>query len=384
MHIGLGAYLLSGTPGYRQAGIHQYIRALIDAFAHLDERAASDVRFTAFVSPTAQTALPPLPHHSHVSVHVASRSTETPLQRLRVEQRETPPLLRQLGIDLYHGMAFAAPLLTQIPTVITVHDLSFLTRPQTHRLLNRLYLTLMTSRTCRKAARVIAVSEWTQRDVVKLLGVPEARVDVIPHGVHAQFKPLPAAEVDAFRAEHQIGPRSVFFLGSLEPRKNLPTLIDAFHALLAHTPDAELLVGGSPGWKYQTIFERMNRLGLQAHVRFVGQIAQDALPLWYNACAVFAYPSLYEGFGLPVLEAMACGAPVVTSNVTALPEVVGDAGLMVAPTDTAALTAALARVLSDADLRASLRRRGVQRAAGYTWARCAQRTLDTYRRALCQ
>ncbi len=141
-------------------------------------------------------------------------------------------------------------------------------------------------------------------------------------------------------------------------------------------------MGGAPGWKYEPIFERVKALGIQDRVRFEGQIAQDDLPLWYNACAVFAYPSLYEGFGMPVLEAMACGAPVVASNVTSLPEVVGDAGLMVAPTDAAGLAQALKRVLSDDALRADLSRRARERAARFTWRRTAELTMETYRRAL--
>jgi glycosyltransferase involved in cell wall biosynthesis len=306
-----------------------------------------------------------------------------------VEQLETPGVLRQLGADVYHGMAFVAPLRAPCLTVITVHDLSFITQPQAHKVFNRIYLSLFTRWSCRRAARVIAVSEWTRRDVVNLLGVDPARVDVIPHGVHPRFRRLPEESVVAFRRTNGIGERSIFFLGSLEPRKNLPALIEAFSLLRARdcgpidgTRHAELIVGGSPGWKYQAIFERIEALGLKEHVRFIGQVSQDQLPLWYNACSVFAYPSLYEGFGLPVLEAMACGAPVVTSNVTSLPEVVGDAGLMVAPADVRGLADALARVLDDAGLREELRRKSLQRAATFTWSRAAAQTIDSYRRAV--
>ncbi len=143
-----------------------------------------------------------------------------------------------------------------------------------------------------------------------------------------------------------------------------------------------MIVGGAPGWKYEPIYERVKALGIQDRVRFQGQIPHDDLPLWYNACTAFAYPSLYEGFGMPVLEAMACGAPVVTSNVTSLPEVVGDAGLMVAPTDAAGLAQALGRVLGDDALRADLCRRAHERAARFTWRRTAELTMETYRRAL--
>jgi glycosyltransferase involved in cell wall biosynthesis len=311
---------------------------------------------------------------------------ESPLSRIRGEQLEMPGVLRELGADLYHGLAFVAPLRAPCPTVVTVHDLSFITRPETHKLANRLYLAVLTLWSCRRAARVIAVSEWTKRDVVNLLHVEPDRVDVIPHGVHARYHPLPEPEVQAFRRAHHIGDHAIFFLGSLEPRKNLPTLIEAFAALRTRNSElrtqTQLIIGGSPGWKYEPIFARMRALGLEDCVMFPGQIAQDELPLWYNACAVFAYPSLYEGFGLPVLEALACGAPVVTSNVTSLPEVVGKAGYLVEPTDVQGLGAALQGVLGDESLRRQMSEQSRRRAAQFTWARTAELTLQTYRRAI--
>ncbi|HEY3342298.1 MAG TPA: glycosyltransferase family 1 protein, partial [Anaerolineae bacterium] len=350
MQITLGAYLLSGTPGYRQAGIHQYTRALLEALATCDLPAG--MHLTALISPTArseaaQFANPPSP----ISLQPASGSTENPLGRIRVEQLETPAVLRGLHTDLYHGLAFVAPLRAACPTVITVHDLSFITRPQTHKRFNRIYLALFTRQSCRRASRVIAVSEWTKRDVVNLLGVDAERVDAIPLGVHPRFHPLPAQVVSDFQQANHIGAQTIFFLGSLEPRKNLPALIEAFHEVLATTPQAELIVGGSLGWKYAPLFERVRALGLEGKVRFLGPVPAEDLPRWYNACSVFAYPSLYEGFGLPALEAMACGTPVVTSDVTSLPEVVGEAALTVSPTDTHALAQVLERVLSNDILR---------------------------------
>lgn len=372
--IVLGAYLLSGITGYRQAGIHQYIRALLDEFSSTPQM---DAEITALVSPTALSEVPAA--RSHLTILPASRSTESPINRIRVEQLETPALLRQLRADVYHGMAFVAPLRAPCPTVITVHDLSFITQPRTHKVFNRIYLSLYTRLACRRAARVIAVSEWTKRDVVNLLGVDPARVSVIPHGVHARFTPQPPDAVAAFRARHRIGAQSIFFLGSLEPRKNLPALVEAYQRVLPRVPDAELIVGGSPGWKYEPLYKRIAELGLKDKVRFIGQVPQDELPMWYSACAVFAYPSLYEGFGMPVLEAMACGAPVVTSNATALPEVVGDAGLMVPPHDIDGLTHALSGVLASSSLQAELRDKSIVRARGFSWARAAEMTLAVLR-----
>ena len=426
MHLVLGAYLLSGTPGYRQAGIHQYSRALIEHLAAGASRLPGPI--TVLVSPSAREQLAGLQQaglqstHAQLTIRPASRSTEDPWRRIWVEQIETPGALRDIGGALYHGLAFVAPLRAPCPTVITVHDLSFITRPQTHKPLNRVYLSLFTRWSCRRAARVIAVSEWTRRDVISRLGVAPERIDVIPHGVHPRFKPLPADEVTAFKREHGISDQAIFFLGSLEPRKNLVTLIEAFGMVSsrksvvssqksvvssqmtddrqqrtvdrqgvelriagaegeAARTEAQLIIGGAPGWKYEPIFARVKALGLESRVRFVGQIAQEALPAWYNACAVFAYPSLYEGFGLPALEAMACGAPVVTSNATSLPEVVGDAGLMVDPLDRRGLAEALAGVLSDPGRQQQMRVASLRRAAQFTWQATAARTIETYRRA---
>jgi glycosyltransferase involved in cell wall biosynthesis len=379
MHVVLGAYLLSGTPGYRQAGVHQYAKRLLQSLSGFED--LSDLRLTALVSPAARNQVAV----ANYPVRLASRTTEQPFSRIFVEQVETPRMLRELRADLYHGLGFVAPLRAPCPTIVTVHDLSFVTQPRAHKWFNRTYLSLATARSCRRAARVIAVSVWTKRDVERRFSVAADKIDAIPHGVdHEHFKPLPPAEIAAFRAQHGIGDHAIFFLGSLEPRKNLPALIEAFSILDSRFSilDFQLFIGGSPGWKYDDIFKRIQSLGLGDRVKLLGRVSDEELPKWYGACAVFAYPSLYEGFGLPVLEAMACGAPVVTSNVTSLPEVVGDAGIMIEPTDAKALADALSRVLNDDALHATMRSKGIARAAQFTWRRTAEMTIESYRRVI--
>ncbi len=379
MNIVLGAYLLSSAPGYRQAGVHRYAQHLLQGIAGVAAR-HPEAHFTALVSPTVAPQGLSMTD-SRFSILPASRSTERPLSRILIEQTETPRVLRERKADLYHGLGFVAPLRAPCPTIVTVFDLSFITQPQAHKRVNRLYLSLFTRWSCRRAARVIAISEWTRRDVAQHLGVAPERIIAIPLGVdHDHFKPQPPEVVAAFKAQHGIGDQAIFYLGSLEPRKNLPRLIEAFSVLNAQSSFSrlQLFVGGSLAWKYDEVFARIRQLGLQDRVRLIGRVSDADLPSWYSACAVMAYPSLYEGFGLPLLEAMACGAPVVTSNVTSLPEVVGEAGITVDPTDVRALAEALHRVLSDDALRAALRAKSLARAAQFTWQRTAEQTVACY------
>jgi glycosyltransferase involved in cell wall biosynthesis len=201
--------------------------------------------------------------------------------------------------------------------------------------------------------------------------------------VDASFHPLPAQAIEAFRQSKGLPERYVLFLGTIEPRKNISRLIKSFGRLVASSgqalSDVYLMIAGGKGWFYESVFALAKNLGLTDRVRFVGYVPEEEKCAWYNAATCFCYPSLYEGFGLPPLEAMACGVPVITSNTSSLPEVVGDAGLTVAPDDVHALSDALHRVLTDATLRGELVERGRERAAGLTWNRTAHQTTQVYR-----
>jgi glycosyltransferase involved in cell wall biosynthesis len=263
---------------------------------------------------------------------------------------------------------------------VTIHDLSFLFYPRSFRVVNRLYLRLLTRLSVQRAGRVLAVSASTRRDVIRYYGVPAEKVDVVYNGVDPAFEPLPGDQVAVFRARQGLPDRFILFVGTLEPRKNVARLIRAYAQLPRSRPPL-LLVGGK-GWFYEDIFRLVEEMDLSADVHFVGYVPAEDLPLWYNAADLFVYPSLYEGFGLPPLEAMACGTPVVASTSSSLPEVVGDAGLLVDPADTAGLAAALQAGVSDAGVRARLRQAGPERARQFSWQATARETVDSYRRAL--
>jgi len=376
--IGLNAHLLSLQAGYRRGGIHNYIQQLIRHLAGADP----SQRYVVFTGRTHR-GLQGQADQAGLGWQVSRWPTERPSVRVVWEQTVQPWVIRRAGVHLLHSLAFVSPVLSSVPAVITVHDLSFLRFPERFRPVNRLYLSTMIRLSCRRARRVIAVSQATADEIVCLLGVPSARIDVVPHGVeHERFQPVPSTELQTFRRENGLPERFILYLGTLEPRKNLLTLLEAYGRTRAVREAIPLIIAGGKGWYYKEIFERVEKLGLTDVVRFPGFVPDAEMPLWYNAATVFVYPSLYEGFGLPLLEAMACGTPVIGASVSSIPEVVRDAGLLVAPDDVEELTDSLDRVLADSDLRADLSQRGRARASSYTWQATATATAASYRRAL--
>lgn len=369
-HIGLNAHLLSPAHTYRGAGINWYIHNLLLNLAPADQ----ENRYTVFLGD--RRFLP----NSGLTLRTSWLPTTRPLVRIGWEQLIQPFVLWQEKIDLLHSLAFVTPLVSPCPSVITIYDLSFVVFPQAFRYSKRLYLTLFTRLSARKARRIITISESTKRDAVRLLGVSPEKVDVVYCGVDKAFRPLPEREVAPFRQKRGLPDRFILFVGTIEPRKNVARLVEAYSRLKDR--QVKLVIGGARGWLYEEVFARVEELGLTGDVLFAGYIPPDELPLWYNAAELFVYPSLYEGFGLPPLEAMACGTPVITSNVSSLPEVIGEAGLTVDPMDSKGLSEAMNQVLGDEALRQSMRERGLARVSRFSWARAARETVEVYQRAL--
>jgi glycosyltransferase involved in cell wall biosynthesis len=370
-HIGINAHLLSGQAGYRSAGIHGYI---YNTLAHLAAAAPHDWRLTAMVGSGSTMQI------NGITMRRSAADTESPLRRILWEQLAQPG---QMGdFDLYHGMAFVSPIWLRKPSVITVYDLSFVHYPQVLSPSRRLYLRLLTAFSCRRARRVIAISQSTARDLVDSLDISPDKIDVAVPGYDASiYRVLPPPQIADFRAHHHLPERFWLFLGTLEPRKNLPFLLEAY-AALPTTERLPLILAGGKGWGYDAIFSAIERYNLSAQVRLPGYIPVEELPLWYNSAEVFIYPSIFEGFGIPVLEAMASGTPVITSNVSSLPEVAGSAGMCLPPDDVAAWTEALRRVHSDEEWRVDASRRGLAEAQGYSWLATAQKTVSSYMKAL--
>lgn len=370
--VGLNAHLLSLTETYRGAGINGYILHLLRELPSVTARC----RFIAFLYDRRFSP----PAGSTLEVCRSRWPTTNPWLRILWEQTGLAWASYRQRLDLLHGLAYATPLAAPCPTVVTVHDLSFVRYPQTLRVMNRLYLRAVTRLSVGKAARVIAVSAYTRDELARAWAIPRAKVTVVPNGLDRAFHPADAKAVAEFRRRRGLPERFILSVGTLEPRKNQTRLVQAYAAM--HRRDVKLVLVGGKGWDYREVFAQVERLGLARDVVFAGFVPAEELPWWYRAAEVFVYPSLYEGFGLPVLEAMASGTPVVTSTASSLPEVAGDAALLVDPYDVEAMAQAISRLLDDEPLRAELVGRGLRRAATYSWARTAAETIAVYQDVL--
>ncbi|MDQ6672717.1 MAG: glycosyltransferase family 4 protein [Chloroflexota bacterium] len=369
MRIALNAQLLSSAANYRSGGISRVIYHLVAELGRDPRGHSYDV-----FAPTMPAGFSE--NNGGLRFHTSGEQTLRPAIRIAWEQAVLPRRLTALQPDLVHGLAYALPVGWAGPGVVTVYDLSFLRFPEAFKTANRIYLTASTRATVRRAKRVLTISEHARRDIVRLLKVPQQRVDVTYPAAEERFRLVAPADVEAFRLARGLPQVFVFAVGTLEPRKNLVGLLHAYARL--HSPRPPLFVAGGTGWRFSPIFDTLQRLHLQDDVHFLGFVPEDELPLWYNAARVFAFPSLYEGFGLPVLEAMACGAPVITSTAASLPEVAGKAALMVPPRDTDRLAGEMQRVLDDSQLRTEMRAAGRIQASRFSWRAMTDQTVASY------
>ena len=374
MHIALNAHLLSSSRSYRAAGINWYIRSLLAFLPRVSDRH----KFTAFLGKEEAG------HGFHgIQTEVSILPTERPAARIAWEQLAQPVRLLGNRIDLLHSLAFVQPVILPCPSVVTIYDLSFIHYPQRLQPWRRLYLRWGTTFSARRASRVIAISASTKRDIVGLLGVAEDKVDVIPCGVDEDFRAVDRQEqLEELRKKRRLPPRMLLFVGTIEPRKNLTTLLRSYALLRERIQPPPLVIAGAKGWQHEEVFSLVQELGLPDELLFPGFIPRDELPLWYNAADLFVYPSLYEGFGLPAVEAMSCGTPVITSSVSSLPEVAGSAAITVDPLDVAGLAAAMDKVMGDGNLREDMRLAGLRQAALFSWDKAALETASVYRLAL--
>lgn len=358
-----------------RAGLGRYAanlaRALVDIAAN---------RFAFFYNRARDTHLPPgLEHIPARSVRAGYKPWRMAVwlgQLARLGFNSLVP-----DADLFHATEHLLLPLRGVPTVLTVHDLIFHLFPEHHKPLNYWYLNLALPLYCRRATAIIAVSETTKRDLARCWGLDPARITVVHEAADPRFRPASPEAIATVRQRYGLPPRFLVTVGVIEPRKNLSRLLDAL-AILRRDEDVHLVIVGGKGWLTSDFFRKLEAFPHRQAVILTGYVPDKDLPAVYSAATLCAQPSLYEGFGLPVLEAMACGTPVVCSRVASFPEIGGDAAHYFDPTDAAEMAAKIRAVWRDEELRAEMRRRGLAQAALFSWARAARETMALYEQVL--
>jgi glycosyltransferase involved in cell wall biosynthesis len=362
MHIALDARLIYYR---RHSGIGQYIVHLVE------ELPARHSPFTIIHSRKDRSTWP---------VAARSFSAWTPSHH-RFEQIAFPIELSGLKIDLLHSPDFIPPFRGDFKRVITVHDLNFLYYPQFLTADSRRYYNDQIERAVSVADRILADSAATKNDLIKLLNVPAEKISVVWLAPNSIYQALNAAELSAARLRLQLPDRFILFTGTLEPRKNIAGLLTAYRALLDRTHDPiDLILAGARGWLFEETRALIDQLQLTNRVRLSEAPTDSDLVALYNLATVYVQPSFYEGFGLTVLEAMACGAPCLISDRGSLPEIASDAALTIDPDDPPLLSGSLERLLADDQLRADLQRKGFERVKEFSWERCVRETSEVYQR----
>ena len=371
MHIAIDAH----SVGTQLAGNESYATNLIEALAEID----SENRYTIYVTRQEATE-----RFANRWPNFTLRLTlpHTPLVRVPLTlSRE----LRRHPVDLLH-VQFTAPPLCPCPVVASIHDLSFEHLPQTFKRRSRMQLRLTVRHTARNAAQILALSQYGRNDIIKTYGVDAARVSVTPLAASSLFTPVKdPSELSRVWKSYGIKRDYILAVGSIQPRKNLPRLIAAYAHLRSLRPQAklpQLALVGKNAWLYKDSLQAAKQHGFADDIIFTGYVPEADLPPLYTGAVCFVYPSYFEGFGLPVLEAMQCGTPVIAGDRTSLPEVIGDAGLLVDPFDEKALAAAIVRVIDNASLADELRVKGLQRARKFSWQETARLTLEAYKQAV--
>ena len=303
----------------------------------------------------------------------------SPALRLLWEQIGLPVLVSQLNLDLLHSLHYTRPYFLPSRSVVTFHDMTFFLFPELHTRSKRLFFPGAIRISAKRADGIIAVSESTRRDAIQILNIPPEKIYSIPSGIGAEFHPILDQEIlQECQSKYNLPSDFILFVGLIEPRKNLPMLLRSYSQLKKFHLDLPLVLVGRKGWQFEIVAELIKELGIENKVLLTGYIPDQDLPLIYNLARLFVYPSSYEGFGFPPLEAMACGTPIITTAVSAMLETIGSAGVLIPPQDEDALTKALIMLLSDQEYQEFLSNLGKQRVEEFTWERSARETVHIY------
>jgi glycosyltransferase involved in cell wall biosynthesis len=363
------------TPAIQQhAGIGRYADELTRALLALG---ASKALRLFYVDPLGRAPVAPLDQLPSRMLRQAYKAWRLRVLLASFAHRPMDQVI-DAATGIFHATDHLLPPFRCLQSVFTLYDLTFLKFPEAHLPLNRWYSRVIVPRGLRAADAVIAISGCTKRDAVIAYGLPAERIRVIHLGVAARFRPVDPEVAAGVRDRYHLPGSFILAVGTIEPRKNLIALLDAYRGLIDRVVDLKLVIVGRRGWRADAFFERVRELGLENRVILPGFVPDEDLPAVYSSAEVLAFPSIYEGFGLPVLEAMACGTPVVCSNTSSLPEVAGEAAVLLAPDDVRGWEQALHQVVTDASLRLDLRQRGLAQAARFTWEATARQTQAVY------
>jgi len=372
MRIGIDATALPPQP----VGAGNYIIQLIRALASLK---VND-EFVIFAQQRGH-ALINLPENDNFKwITLKDRN---PGSRLIWEQSLFPRLIKKSGVDLLHSLHYTRPIILPCASVVTFHDMTLFLYPELHTRAKRLFFPQAIRASARLADALTADSECTRQDAIRILGIQPGKITTTQLGVDPAFRPINDTMARGKIAEkYDLPERFILYVGLIEPRKNLPMLINAYKRLIDGGENYKLVLVGSYGWMYEELLRQINNLDLEEMIHFTGYVSQEDLPLVYNLSSLFVYPTIYEGFGLPALEAMACGVPVITTDVSSLPEIIGKAGMLVPVNNVEALYGAMIAVLGDEDLRREMTNKGILRAAKFTWEQTAKLTFQVYQQVM--
>lgn len=382
MRIGVDARLFYHQP----AGISNYTLNLLQAFTDLqsvqsnhaqeDGLDISDLEFLVFQHRKHGTPLVDCPNFRRVTVYSPTHT--------KLEQLSLPLELLRFSLDLLHSTDFIPPLYAFVPAVITVHDLAFLHWPHFLTEDSAAYYGQI-DRAVMRAHHIIVPSKSTKKDLIAQLGVPDGRVSVIYEAANPRYRPLPLDQTRReITSKFDIPERYILFVGTIEPKKNVDRLVKAFHYMRNKywVDDVHLVIVGGYGWLYEETMRIVDELDLRKTTHLLGRVSDEDIWKLYVGAHCHVHAAHYEGFGLPPLEAMACGTPTIVSNISSLPEVVGDAALLVDPNDWEEIAVAMHRLLTDQELHEELREKGLQRATCFSWRKAAIQTLSVYRHVL--
>ena len=372
MKIGIDATALPPQP----VGAGNYIIQLVRSLAEVD----TNDEIVVFVQERRQPLFN-LTSLSNITWEIVS--DKNPAYRMVWEQITLPRIIQLAGVDLLHSLHYTRPANLPCASVVTIHDMTFFLYPELHTHVKRFFFPRAIRSSVRRADALIAISESTRQDSIRILGIPPEKIHTVLLGVTEEFRIITDHDLlSEIRKRYNLPELFILYVGLVEPRKNLPMLIDAFKKFVDAGYQYDLVIVGRFGWMYERVLRRIEELGLHHQVHFTGYVPQQDLPMVYNLASVSVYPTRYEGFGLPALESMACGTPVITTAISSLPEIVGDAGILIPSGDESALIHAMIEVLNNATLHQQLSIEGLKRAKQFTWQRTARETMKVYQTVL--